>query len=125
MPASRRLERINHLLRQEIADLLSREVKDVTLHEQLISITEVETSADLRSAKVYFSVYGDEAAIKAAQSHLNRASGFLHHELKERLDLRHIPHLEFIVDRSLARGDRIMRLMRSIEQEREHTHNPE
>jgi ribosome-binding factor A len=117
---SRRIERINHLLRQEIADLLAREVKDATLSESLISITDVETSPDLRLAKVYFSVYGDEAQIEAAGAHLNRASGFLHHNLKERLDLRHTPHLEFVLDRSLQRGDRIMRLMRTIEEEREH-----
>jgi ribosome-binding factor A len=120
MPPSRRIERINHLLRQEIADLLTREVKDSTLSSKLISITEVETSADLRSAKVYFSVYGDEDEIQAAREHLKRASGFLHYNLKERLDLRHTPHLEFVLDRSLQRGDRIMRLMRTIEEEREH-----
>ena len=115
---SRRIERINHLLRQEIADLLAREVKDATLASALISITEVETSPDLRSAKVYFSVYGDEEQIQTAQVHLNRAAGFLHRNLLGRLDLRHVPHLEFILDRSLARGDRIMRLMRTIEEER-------
>jgi ribosome-binding factor A len=117
---TRRIERINHLLRQEIADLLSREVKDAALAGALISITEVDTSPDLRSAKVYFSVYGDDEERRSALAHLNHASGFLHRNLKERLDLRHIPHLEFIVDQSLERGDRIMRLMRSIEQEREH-----
>jgi ribosome-binding factor A len=117
---SRRIERINHLLRQEIADLLTREVKDATLNQSMISITDVDTSPDLRSAKVYFSVYGDEAEIQAAKDHLKRASGFLHHNLKERLDLRYTPHLEFVVDRSLAQGDRIMRLMRTIEEEREH-----
>jgi ribosome-binding factor A len=120
---SRRIERINHLLRQEIADLLAREVKDAALSGSLISITEVDTSSDLRSAKVYFSVYGDEAEIQQAGEHLKRASGFLHRNLKERLDLRHTPHLEFVFDRSLATGDRIMRLMRSIEEERL-THQP-
>ncbi|HYW90214.1 MAG TPA: 30S ribosome-binding factor RbfA [Chloroflexota bacterium] len=119
---NRRIERINHLLRQEIAELLSREVKDSTLSTSLISITEVDTSPDLRNAKVYFSVYGDEDEIKAAGDHLRRAAGFLHHNLKERLDLRHTPHLEFVVDRSIARGDRIMRLMRTIEEEREQPH---
>ena len=117
---SRRIERINHLLRQEIADLLTREVKDATLQASLISITDVDTSPDLRSAKVYFSVYGDEEEIEAARTHLNRAARFLHHNLKERLDLRYTPNLEFVLDRSLARGDRIMRLMRTIEEEREH-----
>ena len=115
---SRRIERINHLPRQEIADVLRREVKDAALSTALISITDVETSPDLRSAKVYFSVYGDEQEVEAAHTHLRRAAGFLHHNLKERLDLRHTPHLEFILDHSLERGDRIMRLMRSIEQER-------
>ena len=119
---SRRIERINHLLRQELADLLTREVKDQTLSTALISITDVETSPDLRQAKVYFSVYGDDAVVQAAHAHLRRASGFLHHGLKERLDLRHIPHLEFVLDQSLARGDRIMRLMRTIEDERKQTH---
>jgi len=117
---SRRIERINHLLRQEIADLLTREVNDEALSIPMISIIDVETSSDLRVAKVYFSVFGDEEVIQAAQKHLTRASGFLHRNLKDRLDLRHIPHLEFILDRSLARGDRIMRLMRTIEEEREH-----
>ena len=117
---SRRIERINHLLRQEIADLLTREVKDAALSEAMISITDVDTSPDLHSAKVYFSVFGDEEVILEAQKHLTRASGFLHRNLKDRLNLRHIPHLEFILDRSLARGDRIMRLMRTIEEEREH-----
>ena len=117
---SRRIERINHLLRQEIADLLAREVKDEALSSALISIVEVETSPDLRSAKVFFSVYGDEEVVQTAHPRLNRAAGFLHHNLKERLDLRHTPHLEFILDRSLARGARIMELMRTIEEEREH-----
>jgi ribosome-binding factor A len=117
---SRRIERINHLLRQEIAELLTREVKDAALSEAMISITDVDTSPDLRSAKVYFSVYGDEDVIQAARDHLKRASGFLYHNLKERLDLRYTPHLEFVLDRSLAQGDRIMRLMRTIEEEREH-----
>ena len=117
---SRRIERINHLLRQEIADLLAREIKDAALQEAMISITDVETSPDLRNARIYFSVYGDDQTVEAARQHLTRASGFLHRNLKERLDLRHTPHLEFVLDQSLARGDRIMRLMRSIEEEREH-----
>jgi ribosome-binding factor A len=117
---SRRIERINHLLRQEIADLLTREIKDETLKSAMISITDVDTSPDLKTARVYFSVYGDDEEVKQAELHLQRASGFLHRNLKERLDLRYTPYLEFVLDRSLAQGDRIMRLMRTIEEEREH-----
>jgi ribosome-binding factor A len=115
---SRRLLRINQLLREEISELLRREIKDAAITESLISITEVETSPDLGTAKVYFSVYGDDEQIRSASSHLTRAAKFLRHNLKERLDLRHVPDLEFVFDPSLAQGDRIMRLMREIEEER-------
>jgi ribosome-binding factor A len=115
---SRRLLRINQLLREEISELLRRQVKDTALTDSLISITEVDTAPDLSTAKVYFSVYGDQERIRAASAHLARAAGFLRHNLKERLDLRHVPDLEFVFDDSLERGDRIMRLMRSIEDER-------
>jgi ribosome-binding factor A len=115
---NRRMLRINQLLREEIAELLSREVKDSTLSSSLISITEVDTSPDLQSAKVYFSVFGDDEEMQAAQIHLDRAAGFLRRSLLGRLDLRKIPHLEFVADRSLAQGDRIMRLMREIETDR-------
>lgn len=116
--ANRRMSRINNLLREEIAELLAREVKDEALHSALISITEVDTSPDLRAAKVYFSVYGDEGSIELAQRHLRHAAGFLRHELRGRLDLRHTPQLEFVFDQSIARGDRIMRLIRGIEHDR-------
>src|SRR5690242_12036446 len=97
---TRRMLRINQLLREEIADLLQREVKDETLSGSLISITEVDTSPDLRSARVYFSVLGTPEEVEAARAHLQRASGFLHRELKGRLDLRSVPHLEFELDHS-------------------------
>ena len=117
---SRRLLRINQLLREEISELLRREVKDTAITEALISITEVDTAPDLSTAKVYFSVYGDEAEVRTAGEHLARAARFLRHGLKDRLDLRHIPELKFVPDRSLETGARIMHLMRTIESERPH-----
>ena len=118
---TRRMLRINQLLREEIAELLRREVRDETLSTSLISITEVDTSPDLRNARVYFSVFGTPEEVAAAQQHLEHAAGFLHRELKGRLDLRVVPHLEFHLDHSIEDGARIMRLMRGIEVEREHT----
>jgi ribosome-binding factor A len=113
------MQRINELLRDEIAELLRREVKDEVLSTSLISITEVDTAPDLRNAKVYFSVYGSDEEIQAAQQHLTRAAAFLRRNLMDRLDLRYTPRLEFLFDPSLATGDRIMRLMRQIEHERD------
>lgn len=116
---SRRMERINHLLREEIAELLRREVKDETLSTALISITEVDTAPDMRHAKVYFSVYGSDEEIAEAGAHLQRAANFLRRELIGRLDLRYVPRLEFELDRSLAQGARLMSLMSQLERERE------
>lgn len=118
MPPSRRMSRVNQLLKEEIADVLRTEVTDEALTDALISITEVDTSPDLRSAKVYFSVYGDDEQVQAVQKHLDRAAGFLRHHLLDRLDLRAVPRLEFLFDGSIAQGDRIMQLMRGIERER-------
>lgn len=109
--------RINQLLRDEISELLRREVKDETLSTALISITEVDTAPDLRMARVYFSVYGNDEEMQEAQAHLNRAAGFLRRNLMERLDLRYTPRLEFHFDRSLVDGARIMELMHTIERE--------
>jgi ribosome-binding factor A len=115
MPPSRRMQRINQLLRDEIAGLLRRGVKDEVLSTSLISITEVDTSPDLRNAKVYYSVYGTDEEIATARQHLQRAAAFLRRQLMDNLDLRYTPHLEFLFDNSLATGDRIMRLMREID----------
>ena len=93
---TRRILRINQLLREEIAELLRREVKDETLSSSMISITEVDTSPDLRTAKVYFSVYGDAEQVEEARKHLQKAARFLSHQLIGRLDLRHTPQLEFV-----------------------------
>ncbi|MBI2756583.1 MAG: 30S ribosome-binding factor RbfA [Chloroflexi bacterium] len=112
---SRRIARINGLIREEIAELLRREVKDAALTDALISITEVETSPDLRNARVFFSVYGDDEQVRQAQLHLERAGGFLHRQLMGRVELRQVPRLEFVLDESIARGDRIMQLMRGID----------
>jgi ribosome-binding factor A len=114
---TRRIQRVNQLLREEIADLLRREIKDETLNASLISITEVDTAPDLSNAKVYYSVYGDEENQKLARQHLERATNFLRRQLIGRLDLRYVPKLEFVFDRSLEEGARIMSLLRGIENE--------
>jgi ribosome-binding factor A len=108
--ASRRILRLNELLRDEIADLLRRETDDPEL-QTLISITEVDTSSDLRVAKVYFSTLGDDEHTARVFKHLQKAARFFRRELAGRLDLRHTPELEFHLDPSIARGARIMQLL--------------
>ena len=111
-----RIERVNNLIRREISDLLVRQVKDPRLGG-FIAVTEVSTSADLRSAKVFVSSINLEADRKELLSVLANASGFLHNELKGRLELRRIPELTFHWDDSIERGERLLGLIEKVSAE--------
>ncbi|MCC7106358.1 MAG: 30S ribosome-binding factor RbfA [Chloroflexi bacterium] len=110
---SRRILRVNELLRDEIAELLRRETDDPLL-QTMISIVEVDTSPDLKKAKVYVSVFGDEDQAAKVFQQLRRASRFLRRELAKRIELRYVPELEFVLDTSIARGAKIMALLHQI-----------
>ncbi len=107
---SRRLEQVADLLQEELGHLLEREVKDPGVG--FVTLTGVELSPDLRHARVYFSVLGDEEAVQESQAALGRAAGFLRHELSRRLSLRQVPELHFVLDRSSERAQRISNLLR-------------
>ena len=113
---SRRQERVNHLLRQEISKLLAREVNDPRL-PAVISVTRVEVSADLRHAKVLISVLGDAKEKGNALAGLNSAAGFLHRILRQRLSLRHIPNLFFSLDESIEHGQELLDILDSLSNE--------
>lgn len=100
---NRRMDRVNMLVRQEISRILTVEMNDPRL-SSLISITEVRTSHDLRSAKVYFSVLGDEHQKQSALAALESAGGFIHRTMKRNLKLKFVPFLSFQLDESIEQG---------------------
>ena len=106
----RRIDRVNELLRSEISHLISREIKDPRV-AGVISVTEVIASSDLRSARVFVSVMGRQVDRQDALEGIRSAASFLRRELRERVNLRHTPHMTFILDDSIEEGDRILRLM--------------
>ncbi len=106
----RRIDRVNELLRFEISHILAREIKDPRVGG-VISITEVIASSDLRSARVYVSVMGREQQRQEALDGIRSAASFLRRELRNRVNLRHTPHLTFQLDDSIEEGDRVLRLM--------------
>ena len=110
---SRRVDRINGLLREEISQLLSRQIKDPRL-SGVISITQVKTSSDLRNALVYVSVMGDAETKRSALAGIESAATFLRKELRGRLSLRHIPFMRFQLDESMESADQVLRLMDQI-----------
>ena len=109
----RRIGRVNGLLRQEISQLLSRDIKDPRLRG-VISVTRVQTSGDLRIARVFFSVMGDREAKRTALEGVQSAAAFLRRELGERLSLRYVPLLKFELDDSMEKGDQLLQVMNRL-----------
>ncbi len=107
---NRRIERVNHLIRQEISELLQRQVKDPRL-SGFITVIRVSTSSDLSHAKVFISVMGDEEEKKEALQALTVASGFFRRELSRRLRLRRFPELSFHRDDSIDEGAHVLQLI--------------
>lgn len=107
---SRRTQRINELLRQELSWLLAKEMKDPRL-PLLVTITRVEVATDLRYARVFVSIMGSDEEKGSAMKMLQAAAGFLHRSLKPRLTLRYVPDLSFHLDESIEEGARMLQIM--------------
>jgi ribosome-binding factor A len=117
---TRRTERVGELLRAELSEILQREVKDPRLNV-LFSITEVDVSPDLKTARIYFSVMGDDDARENALRAARAATPFLRRELRPRLSsLRYVPELTFMSDDSIERGARLSALIDQVASETEH-----
>lgn len=120
---SRRVDRINGLLRQELSLLLARQTKDPRIGG-VISITQVKTSPDLRNARVYVSVFGDDAAKREALAGIESAATFLRHELRDRLSLRYVPFMKFELDESMEDAAALLQVMDQLKSEPGDSLNP-
>ena len=109
---SQRTDRLNSQIRQELMDLLQREMKDPRLG--FATITRVETARDLGHARVWVSVLGSELERKRTMDALQVATPWLRRRLGERLTLRHIPELTVQHDDSIASGDRVLQLLNEL-----------
>jgi ribosome-binding factor A len=104
------IERVNTLIRREISELIQRELRDPRLDE-FVAVTEVETSSDLKYAKVFVSSISGQQQEEKILKVLNAASGFLRSELAKKANLRRTPELSFHWDNSIEHGDHILRLI--------------
>lgn len=118
--ASNRIGRINEGVQRELADLI-RSLKDPRV-QTMISITRVDTTADLRYSKVYISVL-DEQRQQEVVKGLKSAGGWLRRELGARLQLRYTPELVFELDDSLKYGAHMFDLLSRLEQQEEPCHD--
>jgi ribosome-binding factor A len=112
---SQRTDRLDSQIRQELMDLLQREMKDPRVG--FVTITRVETARDLGSARVWVSILGTEEERERSMRALGVATPWLRRRLAERLTLRSVPQLSLRRDDSIEAGDRVLRLLREIDQE--------
>lgn len=109
-----RTQRLGQLLKEEISTLLQREVKDARVG--MVTVTGVEVSPDLKHAKVYVQVLGDDDRVAEALSGLDSAAGFIRSRLGRELRIRRAPDLQFVADRTQERAARIAELLAEIEE---------
>ena len=111
--ATRRQQKVAELLHEELS-MLIHQASDPRL--ELVTVTDVEVTPDLRLAHVYVSVMGDEAEVQQSLAGLRHAAGFLRRELGASMSLRYLPELNFRLDESLERGLRIEQLLSSLQE---------
>ena len=109
----KRADRVSDLLKKEISQMLLREVKDPRIG--FVTITDVEVSDDLRSARVFFSMIGDNSELEKTTKGLNSATGFIKRKLGKKLRMRYIPSIIFKFDDSLEYGSYINTILRDLE----------
>lgn len=117
--ASNRIHRINEEIQKELSNLL-RTVKDPRVQDTMISITRVETTPDLRYAKVFVSFLQEDRA-KDAMAGLKSAAGYLRRELGHNLQLRYAPEIVWSLDDSITYGAHMLKLINSLEISHEDT----
>jgi ribosome-binding factor A len=103
------MRRVDEAVREVLSDAISHKVKDPRVG--FVTVTAVETSADLRRARVFVSVLGDEAVRRRSMEGLQSAHGVLQRVVARELRLKHTPTLEFVYDETTERGFRIAELI--------------
>jgi ribosome-binding factor A len=107
-----RARRLGEQIQRELGELLRRHVKDERIGN--VTITAVNVTGDLRTARVYYLVFGKDGPDPKVQRGLESAAGFLRNALSKSLMIRHTPTLSFELDTSIERGVRLTRLIDSV-----------
>ncbi len=112
---TRRVDRLGDLIREEISSLLIRDIKDPRIG--MLTVTDVEVSPDIRTAKVFYSVSGDQKVRDETQRGLESAVGFIKTAIARTLTIKRVPELVFIYDKSLDYGQKIDRILEDLKEQ--------
>ena len=115
--STQRAERIGEAIKRLVSELVQRRLKDSRI-TGMVSVTGVEVSGDLRHAKIFVSVYGDEEVREQTMEGLRSAKGLVRSEIAKSLDLRFAPDIQFRLDPSIERGAKIAELLQQINREK-------
>ena len=107
--------RINEEVHRELSNIIRGEIKDPRIHP-MTSVVAVEVAPDLKNAKAYISVLGDEQAQKDTLKGLNSASGYIKRTLAKNVNLRNTPEIHFILDQSIEYGVRMSKMIDDLNQ---------
>lgn len=118
MPNPHRQAKLGEQIAQEVSDLLRTRIKDPRVG--FASITRVDVSGDLRYAKIFVSVMGENEDQKGTIEALHHATGFIRHELAGRLTIRFMPDIAFKLDTSIEQGARVLGLIREMQDQDAH-----
>jgi ribosome-binding factor A len=110
--AGARMRRVNEAVREVLSAQLAAGLKDPRIG--FVTVTGVETSPDLRNARVYVSVLGDEAAREDAIAGLTHSRGFLQAQINSELRMKRTPHLDFVYDSTTERAVRLSQLIDEV-----------
>jgi len=113
----KRADRVGELIMAEMSDILLKVVKDPRL--QAVTITAVKVTDDLRNARIYFVEMGKDECGKEVEAGLSKARGFVRRELGHRLQLRFVPEIIFVHDKSFGYGNHIEKLLAEIAKQEE------
>jgi ribosome-binding factor A len=115
MAAHDRPTRVAHEFQRELGEILARGLKDPRI-TGFITVTGAKMAPDLKDVTVYVSIHGDEATRETTLAGLKAATGYLQREVAQRIRLRYTPHLRFAYDPSVAEGDKIERLLKTVKE---------
>lgn len=115
MSSQLRIEKLQELIKQEMSKMLLREIKDPRIG--FVTVTDVEMTGDLREAKIFVSIMGDEEKVQESLKGLNSALGFIRREIGRRIKIRFTPEISFALDTSLDYSDHIQKILLDLDKE--------